>query len=245
MKIQTENNLTSLHGDNPKGFSLHRGAGFFILGDKMDKKKNLTGIKRNKLKIIEFAYIKNKRTYWKCLCDCGNYKTIRGDQVMSGNVKSCGCLNDEKRHMPKTHGLSATPLYNLYLNIIRRCFDNKTRHFKNYGGRGISICENWLKDRNEFFKWAIENGYRQGLTLDRIDNNGNYSPNNCQFITRKKNNAKRRITAHYKIKGKYFTSTYEAAEYFNVSYDTIRYWCGLHNKKYPARIDCEIIFPYR
>lgn len=139
---------------------------------------------------------------------------------------------------------SDSPLYWVYCNMKARCLDKKSRHYKNYGGRGISVCEKWLSDSISFFLWVLENGYREGLTLDRKKNNEGYSPENCQFITRKENNDKRRITRHVVINGEYFTSVMDAAKKHNVSYDTIMYWCGEHNKKYKARENCRCVRPY-
>ena len=106
------------------------------------------------------------------------------------------------------------------------------------------FCDEWLKDRTVFFNWALSHGWEIGLDIDRKDNDSGYYPENCTFTTRDINQAHRRTTRHCIIHGKYFTSAKEAGKTFNVSEDTIRYWCGLQNNKYPAREGCISFNPY-
>jgi hypothetical protein len=98
----------------------------------------------------------------------------------------------------KTHGYSAHPLYNVYNSILARCYCKTNNNYDNYGARGIRLCDEWKNDRTLFFRWALENGWKQGLCTDRIDVNGNYEPSNCRFITRSENSRTKRPRNHWK-----------------------------------------------
>jgi hypothetical protein len=116
-------------------------------------------------------------------CDCGGIKEIRMSSVISGATSSCGCVFSAKLSKRNTkHGLSKHPLYTKWLSIKNRCYIKSNSEYKNYGGRGISVCEEWKDDFKSFFDWSIKNGYSDKLTIDRINVNGNYSPHNCVYI---------------------------------------------------------------
>lgn len=135
---------------------------------------------------------------WLCRCDCGNTVSVSGSSLGSGDTKSCGCLRrDRQRKAVVTHGQYQTRLYRLWANMIARCETESRREYKNYGGRGISVCEEWRNDFTSFRDWAVSNGYDPKLPtdkcmLDRIDNDGNYCPSNCRWVTRSEQNRNKR-----------------------------------------------------
>lgn len=164
----------------------------------MSKLIDLTGQKFNYLTVekrLENAI--GGISVWLCKCDCGNYTKVRGSNLKNGAVKSCGCL----KHIPytKTHGMTNTRLYHLWHAMKNRCNNPKVQSYKRYGGRGISVCEQWEKSFISFYEWAINNGYSEDLSIDRIDNNGNYCPENCRWIPLKEqcNNRKTNIVFEY------------------------------------------------
>jgi hypothetical protein len=206
---------------------------------------DLTGKRFGRLVVIKRSESKKKKTYWECKCDCGKITVTRADGLVGGTTRSCGCLSIEiLKGFAVKHGFSNHPVYTLFENMKKRCYRKSCREYKNYGGRGIAICDEWLEDRTVFFSWAFANGWELGLDIDRKDNDSGYSPENCTFTTRAINSAHRRNTRHYILYGKYFASIAAAAKEFNVSQPTIDYWCGLQNKKYPAREGCFSFQPY-
>ena len=117
---------------------------------------------------------------WLCKCDCGNYKIYRGDKVKNGIIKSCGYCNNYQHHR-----LCNTRLYKVFDGMKDRCYNKLRAKYKYYGARGIKICDEWLTDFIAFYVWSMENGYRDDLTIDRIDVNSDYSPDNCRWVDHK------------------------------------------------------------
>ena len=132
----------------------------------------------------------------------------------------------KKKLFETTHGDSYTLLYALWKNIRCRCSCKTHKDYPHYGGRGISVCEEW-EDYVTFKDWALSNGYKRGLIIDRKDNNGPYSPKNCAFATIKTSNRNRSNSKYWVVYGKVFESSYKAASFWGVHTKTIRYWCGL------------------
>lgn len=161
---------------------------------------NLTGQKFGRLTVLDrlHNYHDKKQTHWLCVCDCGSLVEVFGFMLRNGNTKSCGCLNKE---IITTHDKSNTRLYNIWTLMKARCYNKNNRAYHNYGGRGIAVCDEWKDDFQAFYVWSIENGYVENLSIDRINNNGNYSSNNCRWVTRKQQNRNTRRNRMYTING--------------------------------------------
>lgn len=137
---------------------------------------------------------------WRCLCDCGNETIKIGSQLKRGLATNCGCESRKKTgDRVRTHGESKERLYKVWIGMKVRCCNINSMAYANYGGRGISICDEWLHDYLAFKIWAIQNGYVDGLTIERKDVNGNYCPENCTWITKEEqaNNKRRNVLIEY------------------------------------------------
>ena len=149
--------------------------------------KDITGMKFGRLTVLRLSHKDNRHEcHWLCKCDCGNEKTVSGNKLRSGNTKSCGCMQKEflDGRLRRKHGLTNAKLYATWENMKHRCNDPNNWMYPNYGGRGIKVCEEWL-DSSTFFEWALRHGYEEGLSIERINVNGNYEPNNCRWVTQK------------------------------------------------------------
>lgn len=142
-----------------------------------------------------------------CSCDCSNEKSIRLQYLRSGHTKSCGCLRAyELLKTSKTHGKSKTKLHGVWSSMRSRCNNPNDSDFKNYGGRGIAVCEEW-SDFVIFMKWALASGYSESLSIDRIDNDKGYCPSNCKFSSRIEQNNNKRNNVFIEFQGESLTAT--------------------------------------
>lgn len=177
----------------------------------MGKFEDLTGRKFAMLTVLKRAGTdKQGNALWLCRCDCGRTtSTARSNELKSGIRKSCGCLRDERAlnfgKSQTKHGKSSSRLYNIWSHMKSRCYDENNSRFKDYGGRGILICYEWRNDFQVFYEWSISNGYRKGLTIDRIDNNGNYEPANCRWASQIEQSNNRRTCRTITHKGETHT----------------------------------------
>lgn len=167
--------------------------------DNVAKFIDITGKRFNKLTVISRAESRRQPsgklvTYWNCKCDCGNIRQVRGCDLKDGHIKSCGCLL-------KRHKKSNTRIYTAWNHIIQRCYNSNCKSYKNYGARGITMCDEWLEDFMNFYNWAMRNGYRDDLTIDRIDVNGNYEPSNCRWADDFTQRRNKRNSRYFSING--------------------------------------------
>lgn len=176
---------------------------------------SLIGKKFNMLTIVSYKKKYNNKNYFVCKCDCGNISEIRANHILNDNQYSCGCIRTkyENRNVGEA-------IYDTWNRMMHRCYDIKHHKYARYGARGISVCDEWKNNYDSFYKWSINNGFQLGLSIDRINNNGNYEPSNCRWATRKQqmNNTSR---------NKYLTynnETHTLAEWsdiLNIKYNTI------------------------
>jgi hypothetical protein len=166
--------------------------------------------------LSHFKKGKNNSNYFRCQCDCGRIAEIRVDHFFNDKQTTCGTF-----HKKYENSVIGNKIYNTWNRMINRCYNPKSHKYYRYGKRGISVCKDWLNNYDNFYIWCINNGYKEGLSLDRINNDGNYEPSNCRWTTRKqqqRNMCRNRIIT-------YKNQTHCLAEWcerLNLKYETIK-----------------------
>lgn len=174
-------------------------------GKASNKFIDLTGKIFERLTVIERVCRHPRRTEWMCKCQCGTEKVIDGKHLKRGKIISCGCfcleINSkrmkENNISKKIHGLTDHPLRAIRKAMLDRCNNKNNKFFKNYGGRGINVCITWVLSLQNFYDWAIKAGWEKGLSIDRINNDSDYTPENCQWITVSENSSKNCVLGKY------------------------------------------------
>ncbi len=179
------------------------------------KYEDLTGRRYGRLVVIGRSKERGNcnQVRWDCICDCGNTHSASTQSLSGGHTKSCGCFNRE-RHTKHGESRSDNKLYRAWSRIRERCNSPSYYHFKDYGGRGIKVCDEWEESYQAFRDWAVANGYKEGLSIDRIDVNGNYEPSNCRWVTLAEQQRNKRTT-------KYITYMGETK--------SVPEWCDIYN----------------
>lgn len=207
---------------------------------------DLIGKKFNRLTVISLADKRNHQTRWKCKCDCGNECVVYGQYLKSGHTKSCGCYREEVRPTQQfKHGYRHTRIYGVYGKIKGRCCNPNNPSYPRYGGRGITICEEWMNSPESFCKWAYANGYDENAkygecTVDRIDNNKGYSPDNCRIVNEKIQANNRRSNLLIEHNGETKTLA-EWRDYFGMTQSKAYYHLVLKGRSIQYLIDNGIV----
>lgn len=195
---------------------------------------DLTGKKFGKLTVLKRVGTDGHRNpTWLCECECGNKKVIRGNSLKSGNTTSCGCVAKERiRNLNLITGQYKSRLHRIWSSMKTRCYNIHHNSFNLYGGRGITVCDEWKNDFKEFYNWAMSNGYQENLTIDRINNDGNYEPSNCRWVDVKTQSNNRRTNVNITFEGKTQNITRWAIEK-NIPQKTLisRLWRGMSIEK--------------
>ena len=173
-------------------------------------KLNLLNQRFGRLVVVEPSETKKGNTMWKCKCDCGNITIVSTSNLRTNRILSCGCLKLQRLlERSTTHNQRHTHLYEVWKGLKQRCFNPKHSSYHNYGGRGITVCKEWVNDFEAFYNWSYANGYStenqkdevKKLTIDRINNDGNYEPSNCRWVDRKTQASNMRTTKLITIDG--------------------------------------------
>ena len=179
---------------------------------------DLKGKTFNRITVLDY-FGKQK---WLCQCVCGNKFTAYGHQIKTGHTASCGCLQRERTSKANTkHHYCGTRIYQIWQNMRERCYRKTNQEYHNYGGRGITVCDDWNSSFDKFKDWAFENGYKDDLTIDRVNTNGNYEPTNCRWATRKEQVNNTRRNRRFEFCG-ITKNIMQWAEMFGINYGTLR-----------------------
>jgi hypothetical protein len=186
--------------------------------------KDLTGQRFGRLTVIGLHPTETRKTYWACQCDCGNAKVVRSDSLQSGAIRSCGCLKKEQDRenleANHSHKMSGTRIYGIWQGMKGRCYNPHDARYDRYGGRGITVCNEWKDSFEAFYEWTMANGYSENLTIDRKDNDKGYSPLNCRWATSKEQSNNRSTNISITI-GNATKSLTEWCEIFDLDFKTV------------------------
>lgn len=191
-------------------------------------RRDLTGQRFGRLTVLEFVPTKDCYSWWLCKCDCGNVITVAGNHLGNGHTQSCGCLNSDRiRERRYLHGKTGSRVYRVWKGIKARCYNSNSKNYNHYGGRGITVCDEWRNNFKAFYDWAMSNGYDDKLTIDRIDVNGNYAPYNCRWVDMTTQNRNKRDNTIIEYNGKKMCLK-DASELSGIPYITLvaRYYRG-------------------
>jgi hypothetical protein len=190
--------------------------------------KDKTGMRFGRLTVLKRdGYMRDHHVAWLCQCDCGRIIRVGTNSLTSGNTKSCGCLEHDLLVERNTkHGLSQERLYGIWCGIKKRCYDDNEKCYKHYGGRGIKVCDEWLHDYPAFREWALQAGYDKDAghgecTLDRIDVDGDYCPDNCKWVTMKEQSLNTHRNVYLEHNGEKHSIT-EWADLYGINRTTFR-----------------------
>lgn len=178
---------------------------------------DFSGKRFGKLLVLNKKEKRGHYNFWLCKCDCGKSVWIRSNSLNNGHAKSCGCNKKRTLYEKPTKEIN---LYKIWSGMKARCFNKNCLNYPHYGLRGIKVCDEWSKDFMSFYNWAVENGYKKGLSIDRIDVNGNYEPANCRWATAKEqsNNQTKTIRINYKGEEKTIS---DLCYVFGIKYSTL------------------------
>lgn len=181
-----------------------------------------------RLTVIKKSEQKSSCAMWECLCDCGSKIVARGTALRSGKTQSCGCYQRdrfkevlaEKKNAHPIHGETGARLYRIWRSMKNRCYNPKHKYYSLYGGRGISMCDEWKNDYVSFRDWAVTHEYSETMSIDRIDNNKGYCPENCKFIYYKDQPKNRRTNHTVEINGEKMTAS-ECSRRYGIPISTV------------------------
>ena len=187
--------------------------------------KDIRGQQFGRLTVKSLNRIENRVTFWNCICSCGNEVVVRGNSLNGGYAKSCGCYQREvasriSKESHTIHGKSKTRLYNIWKGMRKRCNNPFDKNAPLYSARGIRVCDEWNNDFLSFYNWAMENGYNENLSIDRIDNDKGYCPYNCRFSNNVQQVRNRGITVRLTYNGETRALT-EWCELFGLNKKTV------------------------
>lgn len=174
----------------------------------MPERENLSNRRFGRLTVLDFVETRKGQSIWNCLCDCGNVTQVSAGHLKSNHTTSCGCYcKEQTKQALTTHGLTGARLHRIWFAMKARCYNRNLPAYKNYGERGIKVCDEWLNDFSAFYQWAMSNGYNDNLSIDRIDVNRDYEPDNCRWATRKEQSLNKRTNHYITFDGKTMTLT--------------------------------------